>query len=87
MDVSVSELRRHLSDYIESAQRGEDVIVTERGVPVARLSGTESTPVIQRLIREGIVSPPVAKHRPDPDADFRVPATGSISEFITKQRR
>jgi prevent-host-death family protein len=34
---TVSDLRAHLSEWLERAREGEEVVVTERGVPVARL--------------------------------------------------
>lgn len=37
MDVAVSELRANLKTYVDRARSGERVVVTERGVPVARL--------------------------------------------------
>src|SRR5689334_620101 len=37
MDVSVRELKARLSHYLKLAARGEQVIVTSRGRPVARL--------------------------------------------------
>jgi len=39
MDVAVSDLRAHLSEWLERARDGEEVVVTERGIPVARLLG------------------------------------------------
>jgi prevent-host-death family protein len=37
MDVSVSALRAELKQWVERARDGEDVVVTERGIPVAGL--------------------------------------------------
>ena len=39
MEVSVRELKNHLSEYLRHVQAGEDVIVTSRGKVIARLSG------------------------------------------------
>jgi prevent-host-death family protein len=38
MDVSIRELKNRLSEYLRRAQAGEEVVVTSRGKPVARLS-------------------------------------------------
>ncbi len=35
--VPIREVNQHLSRYIEIAERGEEVIITRRGQPVARL--------------------------------------------------
>jgi prevent-host-death family protein len=37
ISVSVAELKARLSHYLRMVQAGRDVIVTDRGVPVARL--------------------------------------------------
>lgn len=37
MEVSVRELKNHLSEYLRRVQDGQEVTVTSRGSPVARL--------------------------------------------------
>ena len=60
-NVSVSELKAHLSKYLQEVRRGGEVQVLDRGVPVARLSGLAVTQAgadedhRQRLIRAGLV--------------------------------
>jgi prevent-host-death family protein len=39
MTVTVRELKNRLSEYLRRAQRGEALIVTDHGRPVARLEG------------------------------------------------
>jgi len=39
MDVAITDLRAHLSDWLERAREGTEVIITDRGLPVARLLG------------------------------------------------
>jgi len=39
--VPIREVNQHLSQYIEIAERGEEIIITKRGRPVARLSAVE----------------------------------------------
>lgn len=36
-DVGIRELRDHLSRYLERVQAGEELTVTDRGRPIARL--------------------------------------------------
>jgi prevent-host-death family protein len=36
--VPIREVNQHLSRYIEIAEQGEEIIITRRGQPVARLS-------------------------------------------------
>lgn len=39
--VPIREVNQHLSRYIEIAEQGEEIIITRRGKPVARLSAVE----------------------------------------------
>lgn len=38
MKVSVRELKAHLSEYLRHVAAGQDVVVTSRGKPIARLT-------------------------------------------------
>lgn len=58
--VPITELKAHLAKYLRMAQRGVEVQVLERGVPIARLvampAASEVGEVeIERLVRDGIV--------------------------------
>ncbi len=58
--VSVSDLKAHLSQYLRIVQRGSEVQILDRGVPVARLvavnSSAEATDRrLERLVAAGIV--------------------------------
>ncbi|MXZ69255.1 MAG: type II toxin-antitoxin system Phd/YefM family antitoxin [Acidimicrobiia bacterium] len=57
MNVGIRELRAHLSKYVRRAAGGEQIIVTDRGRPVARLVGL-GTPMLERGIAEGWITPP-----------------------------
>lgn len=57
MEVSVSALRAELKSWIERARDGEDVVITERGIPVARLSAIGSADLITSLTRDGLLTP------------------------------
>jgi prevent-host-death family protein len=87
MDVAVSELRAHLSEWLERARSGEDVVVTDRGTPVARLVGVSSATTLERLTSEGVISRPAAPARPSATGRPRVTAGGSVSDLVAEQRR
>ena len=62
VEVGIRELRLNLSRYIARVREGVEVIVTDRGEPVARLSPIDDErqrdeEVYQRLVREGLISP------------------------------
>lgn len=62
--ASVAELKARLSEFLAFAKRGEDVIVTDRGKPVARLTGLmgadQQSERLQQAIRDGMIRPPTA---------------------------
>jgi prevent-host-death family protein len=43
-DVALADAKAQLSELVERAMRGEDVTITRRGKPVARLVGIERVP-------------------------------------------
>ena|SRR5688572_14998934 len=63
--ASVAELKARLSEFLAAARRGEDVIVTDRGKPVARLTGLigaeQYSEKLQIAIRGGVIRPPAAE--------------------------
>jgi prevent-host-death family protein len=87
MDVPVSELRAHLSEWLEQARAGKEVIVTDRGVPVARLVGTSATATLERLSAEGVISRPERAQRPTASGRPRPHARQSVAQLVSGQRR
>ena len=87
MDVAVSDLRAHLRDWLERARVGDEVVVTDRGTPVARIVGVSSATMLERLTSEGVISRPSAAVRPTASGRRRVKARGSVSDLVGQQRR
>lgn len=87
MDVAVTELRAHLSRWIEAARDGNDVVITDRGIPVARITALDSTPVIDRLISQGIIGRPRQPTRPVAGDRPRPTPKRPVAEIISEQRR
>lgn len=85
-EVGIAQLRRELKDWLERARDGEEVVVTDRGTPVARLTGVEGAPVIDQLVAEGKLSRPESPGRPDPGADEPIRPSGSVSALIVADR-
>ena len=73
MEVPVSALRAELKSWIERARDGEEVVITERGVPVARLTGVATADLVTELVRDGVLVPP-AGEPPGPAGPARGPA-------------
>jgi prevent-host-death family protein len=87
MDVAVSTFRAHLGDWLDRAQRGEEVVVTERGVPIVRVVALTSTPAVERLVRDGVIAKPTGAGRPEARRHRRVASRGSVAELVGEQRR
>ncbi len=86
MDVSVSNLRAHLSDWLNRVQDGEDVVVTDRGTPVARIIRVTASDLLEDLEKEGLLARPTSLDRPRADDIPRVHAKRSIAELVSSQR-
>lgn len=61
--ASVTELKARLSHYLREVRRGGEVEVLERGVPIARLIGIQTSAEDseeerrERLVRSGVLRP------------------------------
>ena len=87
MDVAVSDLRAHLREWLERAGEGEEIVVTDRGTPIARIVGVEAATIIERLTESGVISRPEAAGRTRAGTLPRVRPRGSVSAYITEDRR
>lgn len=87
--VGVAEAKAKLSEYLTAVKEGEEILITERGKPVAKIVKTEPMDEeIERLVRSGHIRPPI---KPLP-ADFfdrpRPKAKGEpISQTVIRERR
>jgi prevent-host-death family protein len=87
-EVGVRELKARLSAYLAAVESGREVIVTDRGRPVARLSPISggADDHLARLIEQGRVIPPRSKDRwlPRPRQGL---TEGSAADLAREQRR
>lgn len=84
MRVGVRELRNNLSRSLARVREGEEVVVTQRGRAIARVLPIGGKRTIDRLIREGKVTPAKTSKR------FRPKPTrtkGPVSDLVAQQRR
>lgn len=63
MQVSVRDLKNRLSEHLRRVQRGERIVVTDRGRPIAEISAIEDEELsaeerLQRLAERGEVTLP-----------------------------
>jgi antitoxin (DNA-binding transcriptional repressor) of toxin-antitoxin stability system len=62
------------------------VVITERGRPVARLSGIDVAPLLDRLAEQGHVSAAANDRRPTARGRRRVKARGSVADLVVVER-
>ncbi len=87
MDVAVTDLRAHLSQWLERAREGDELVITDRGVPVARLLGLTSTASLERLAADGVISRPAMIQRPKASGRPRPRPRRPVADIVGEQRR
>ena len=87
MDVAISELRAHLSEYLDRARAGDEVVITDRGAPVARLLGLTATATLERLAAEGVIARAAAAPRPRASGRPRPRPRQPVANLVSDQRR
>ena len=86
LEVGIRELKNGLSKYLDRVRAGEEVIVTDRGRPVARLSSIDAAEDrLANLVAAGVVRAPSDRSRRLPER--RVGAKSPVSELVAEQRR
>jgi len=73
----VRELRQNLADWLDRAEHGEEILITERGRPKARL--TAATSAFDTLVAQGRITPAHGRPRPLPDP---IEMDGPIMPFL-----
>ncbi len=86
MDVAITALRAELSSWIHRVQAGEEVVVTDRGTPVARLLPVDAAPLLEQLVERGVLSKPRRPERPGARAATRVQGRGPVADLVSEQR-
>jgi prevent-host-death family protein len=85
--ANIGVLKNQLSAYLKFVRNGEEVVVCDRNVPVARIVPLQPQPEIDpddaRLIAAGIMTAPKNPHPIDWDAYWAIP-TGNVSDQAVK---
>lgn len=85
MEVGIRELRADLSRLIKRVQAGEEILVTDRGKPVARITAADGRSKLDELIAAGIIEPAPSRRRhrlPQP-----MEGAGPLSDLVLEGRR
>jgi prevent-host-death family protein len=86
MDVAVTELRAHLSHWLERVREGDEVVVTDRGVPVARILGLTTTSTLEQLTQQGVIGRPARRRRPTATGRARPRSRRPVADVVSEQR-
>ncbi len=90
--VPITSLKARLSEYLEAVKAGEEIVVTDRGRPVAKLipmtgEGQEDARIAE-LVKAGLARPPIA---PLSDDFWTLPRPadpeGRALQFLLEERR
>ncbi|HYI80844.1 MAG TPA: type II toxin-antitoxin system prevent-host-death family antitoxin [Thermoleophilaceae bacterium] len=84
-EVGVRELHNQLSRYVNHVAAGQEVVVTMRGKPVARLAPIDAPDPLADLRRRGLVQEPTADWQPRPLKDRPRP-TKPVAPLVSEQR-
>lgn len=68
-------------------RRSPEVVITDRGVPVARLMGLDTTATLERLTAEGVISRPESGQRPTATGSIRLRPRRPLSDSVSEDRR
>lgn len=87
MKVGIREFRSQMKSWMERARSGEEIVITERGQPIARLVPVSGRSGLQGLEDRGLI----LRRPTNPDFDLGsikpVKVEGSISDLVVEQRR
>jgi prevent-host-death family protein len=86
VEVGVRQFRNELRRWLDAVQQGEEIVVTERGRPIARVIGAGSKAPLDKLVADGIVTLAARPRKADREHQ-RARSRGSVSELVAEQRR
>ena len=80
MEVGIRELRADLSRWLKRVENGEEILVTDRGRPIARITSANGRSKLDDLIARGLVRP--AKRPPRAVLPPLIKAKGTVSDLV-----
>ena len=88
MDVGITELRANLAEWIRRVGHGENVVITDRGTPVAQLVPPDRDTIrLHQLIADGVLVPAEKPKDSLPEApDIALPGGESLTDTVIAMR-
>lgn len=87
--VGVRDLKNNLSSHLAAVREGREIIVTDHGHPIARLTpvgGKSGAERLADLIAAGEAQAPRRRTRTSPKP-VRLPGDATVSDLVSEQRR
>jgi prevent-host-death family protein len=87
--IGARELRAELASFLRRAERGERVVVTVGGRPVAQLApldGSGPEPTLDDLNARGLVTAPQRRDRPAPPVRIQLWAGARLDRVLSEIR-
>ncbi len=86
--VGVRELRENLRTWLDRVKAGDEIVITERGRPVAKMAALDGPSRLEELIELGIVRPARGpKPRVDVSSLPELTPGPTLSDIVIEQRR
>jgi prevent-host-death family protein len=83
--IGICELRSDLSKFLNRVREGEELIVTNRGVAIAKVVPIDDRGVHDTLVSDGLIEPSDVAKRPRPAT--RMAPTAPVSTLVADQPR
>ena len=90
ISIGIRDAKLHLSKLLKRVQQGEEVLLKDRGRPVARIVPIDTGSLIlseriKRLEEQGVIEPILTKHRKTLPSPILVP--GEIAQSFLQEDR
>jgi prevent-host-death family protein len=88
VEAGVRELRDNLKSFLDRVREGDEIVVTDRGKRIARITPYAREAKRQELIARGILTPAKApKQSYDVESLVQLEDGGSLSDLVIEERR
>lgn len=86
VELTAAEFAKRPKDALVAARAGDEVLITEGGITVARLTGATASTLLERLHRDGLLTPP-AEDRAVPRLPQAEAAKDALSSLLGRLKR
>lgn len=85
-EVSTSEYRARMRAWHERVRAGEEIVVTDHGVPTVRVVSATAESILDQWVAEGLVRPARRPRRPASEIRTVPAGPGDTAEQISRDR-